>query len=262
MRVKITFAILLLCLGGLSVLAQEVRDVDDSMSLAFPSSLYRNHHPVQPPKDLRDWTPSKGMQFQLYINFTGVPGDTTPRIDILKENLSWPYLAEKLGDTVYFFIAPPGYSVTLQSRVDSLETEFPIVIWAGTERAIFWFSYESGKVVLDTTVQPASFISTLPLRSLDTNILVLQLSGKNRNAKIIRDLLKELGDQATLTQLDDGFYHNVWFRVSKTVVQNWKTNETKDGTLLALKCKEGARDSVALILKKYQNPKGSNYAAH
>ncbi|MFA5052354.1 MAG: hypothetical protein WC544_04845 [Patescibacteria group bacterium] len=246
--------VMLLCMAFISAVlftyssVSAQQDIDDG-----PEDNYRE---VLPPPDLRNWTPQDG-QFQLYVNFDGAAGDKTPRIDILSDKgESCLFWMEKLGDTLYVFILPPQHalndSMSVRNAVDGLDEEFPFVVWAGTKRASYWFSYDSSQVVLDT-LKAASFITITALRELPADILTLQLEGKNKNAKIIRTLVKELGNQAKLVQLDEGFYRNYWFRVHKTVVQNWKTNETKTGTLLAFECAPGSRDSVAQILEKYRS---------
>lgn len=228
-----------------SVFSQDLPPVNDN-----PTSP---EYAVKPPPDLRDWEPSKDMKFQLYVNFDGI-NDTIPKIDIMLENVSWPYYMDKLGDTVYLFIAPPGYSLKVQGRIDHLESEFPIVIMAGEKRRVhFWFSYENNKVFIDTSNAHDSFISVLAVRPLPDQTLTLQLKGRNVNAKVIRPLLKELGDQAKLVQIQEGFYENVWPRVIKTIVQNWKTNETQIGTFLVFSCSAEFRDAVSLILEKYRS---------
>jgi len=215
-----------------------------------------NYQEVLPPPDLRNWTP-QDRQFQLYVNFDGAAGDRTPRFDILSDKgASCLFWMEKLDDTLYIFILPPQHvlndSTSVRNTVNGLDEEFPFVVWAGTRRASYWFSYDSSQVVIDT-LKTASFITTVSLQELSADIMTLQLEGKNKNAKIIRSLVKELGGQAELVQLDEGFYRNYWFRVRKTVVQNWKTNETKIGTLLAFECAPGLRDFVAQVLEKYRS---------
>lgn len=217
---------------------------------------------VLPPPEIRDWTPLDN-QFQLYVNFDGEVGDRLPRIDILNDKQeSCLFWMEKLGDTLYIFILPPGYtlkdSVRVRNRVDGLDDEFPFTVMAGTKRAAYWFSHDSGQVVLDT-LQSEPFITVVALHELPANVLTLQLEGKNKNAKAVRELVKELKGQAELIQLDEGFYRNIWFKVKKTVVQNFKTNETKTGTFLAFKCADGQVESVSNVLQKYR---GEYAAAH
>lgn len=224
--------------------AQETDDVLDSNA-------------VMPPPELRSWTPFE-KQFQLYVGFDGNAMDTAPRIDILHEDQSWPFYMEKIGDTLYLFIVPPQYSLTVRSTVDGLEDEFPFVVWAGTQRAIYWFSYDHGTLVVDT-MQSAPFITTIPLKPLSPDILTLQLQGTGKNAKVIASVLEELGDQVKLVQLDGGYYDKIWGHVTPSVVRRWKLNETTFGTLLALQYTEGSRDSVVKILRKYS---GGNYAIH
>ena len=245
-----TFVTLFLIALGTTVPADEPLDVDNEPVTA------RTTHVIQPPPELRAWTPAAN-QFQLYVNFDGASGDTLPHIDILNDRASWPFLMEKLGDTVYLFITPPGYQLKARSKLDSLDAEFPVVVWAGTERAVYWFSYDSGQVTLDT-LQPAPFITTVEVRPLPDNVLTLQLVGKNKHAKTIRNILSAVGDRATIVRLPEGYYQNVWYRVLESVVQRYETNETQVGTLVALQCVDGAREAVAQILKDY----GEAYATH
>jgi|GEM_PF-4613317 hypothetical protein len=212
---------------------------------------------VMPPPDVRDWTPFD-QQFMLYVNFNGQPTDslTPPWIDILDDKQeSCLFWMEKLGDTLYIFIVPPSHvlcdSVRMRNSIDGLECEFPLVVWAGTRRATFWLSYDSGQVILET-LQPSDFITTVSLKELPNNVLTLQLEGKNKNAKVLRTLVKELKGQAELIQLDDGFYRNIWFHMRKAVVQRFQTNETRTGTFLAFRCNEGVHDAVARALAKYR----------
>ena len=219
---------------------------------------------VGPPPGLRDWKPFDN-QFRLYVNSDGAAGDSLPRVDILNDkDESWPFWMEHIGETLYVFILPPKCtledSVVVRNRVDGLEDEFPFVVWAGTKRVLYWFSYSFGEADIDTTLDQASFIAIVPIREIPNDILTLQLEGKNRNAKIIRSLLKVLGDHAKLVQLEEGFYRDVWFKVRKTVVQNFKTNETKTGTFLALKCQPDSREAVSQVLEKYQ--RGDYSTAH
>lgn len=248
-------------LGVVPVSAQNRCDVDDTSSAhvrAYVLEANLSVHVALPPPDLRNWTPEK-EQFRLYVNLDGNSGDTVPRLDILDDkNLDWPFLMERIGDTVYVFIAPPGYMLNHQSRIDGLDTEFPFVVWAGTQRAIFWFSYDSAAVALDT-IQSASFITTVQFKPLPDNIVTLQLLGTNRNAKRIKSLLTELGDKASLIQLEDGFYWNLWLRVRKSIVRRWKVNETPVGTFLALRYAAGEYEAVERILQKYRGGDHSNH---
>ncbi len=208
---------------------------------------------IKPPPGLRDWVPAADAHYQLYVNVVGDSANAKPNITILLDNKSVQYLMEKIGDTVYFFIAPPGIPLTTCGQIDSLENEFPIVILAGEQRrAEFWFSYDSsGQVTIDTSQASNSFISPLPVQDMPGDVVTLQLVGKNENAKVIRALKKELGDRATLVQLNEGFFRHVWLRVSKAFVQNAQTNETQLGTFLAYRCAPGSRDVVLQILAKY-----------
>lgn len=205
---------------------------------------------VMPPPELRSWVPF-AEQFQLYVGFDGNTADSTPRIDILCEKKSWPYYLEKLGDTVYIFIVPPSYVLNARSAVTGLENEFPFVVWAGTQRATYWFSYDNGSIKIDT-LYSAPFITTIQLKPLPGDIRTLQLKGTNKNAKVIGELLEELGGLAELTQLEDGYYDKVWGHVSRSVVRRWKLNETTFGTLLAFRCAETSCESVDAILQKYR----------
>lgn len=240
---KITVVLCLLSIWIVPVFSQGLPPEDENS----PAPTFS----VKPPPDLRNWTPEKNQKFQLYVNFDRNAGDSLPRIDIFGDGGSWPFALEKLGDTFYVFIVPPGYSLKTRSTINGLEKECPFVVWAGTERAIYWFSYDSAKVLLDT-IQPASFISTVPLQQLPGNTLTLQLQGTNKNAKTITSLLAEIGKQATLIQLKDGFYQNTWFRISQSIVRRWKVNETKIGTFLAFQCVEGSLNAVSQILEKYR----------
>jgi hypothetical protein len=235
----------LLLIGGKRLIAQDDSDGDP----AFEA------YDVIPPPGIRDWTPSDD-QFELYVNAIDVAGEMVPQIDILDDKQqSHMFWMEKHGDTLYLFILPPGYapddSLAVRNTVNGLDYEFPFVVWAGTRRATFWFSYESGNITLDT-LQPAPFITIVSLLDIPADVETLQLEGKNKNAKIVRTLEKELRGLAELIQLDEGFYRNVWFKVNKTIVQRWKTNETKTGTFLAFRCEDGQIDSVAQILEMYR----------
>jgi hypothetical protein len=236
----------LLNVGVSLLLAAAVSYAQDDLDEEMNASGKRY---VQPPPDLRNWTPD-ARQFQLYINFDGSIVDTSPRIDILSENSSWPFMMKTIGDTLYIFIAPPRYVLKTRDTV-GLSSEFPFVVWAGSQRATYWFSYDSGTVTLDTLV-PAPFVVAVALKPLPDNVVTLQLKGAGKNAKILRQILKEIGDQANLIQLEDGFYKNIWLRVAKSIVQRWKVNETQTGTLLVFQCAEGAREAVERILRKYR----------
>lgn len=235
----------LLLMGSELLIAQDVPDGDP----AFES------YDIIPPADIRGWTPSD-EQFELYVNSIDIAGDMVPQIDVLDDQQqSHMFRMEKPGDTLYLSILPPDYtpddSLSVRNTVSGLDCEFPLVVWAGTRRATFWFSYESGNITLDT-LQPAPFITTVSLLELPADVETLQLEGKNKNAKIVRTLEKELRGLAELIQLDEGFYRNVWFKVNKTIVQRWKTNETETGTFLAFRCEDGQIDSVAQILEMYR----------
>lgn len=241
--------VLLLFIWVIPGVSQDMIDVDSG------STAGMDLFPVQLPPELRNWTPKK-EQFQLYINFDGKPENSDlPRIDIMSDNVSWPFRMSKIGDTIRILIIPPGYklkdAIKIRDTVRGLDKEFPFVVLAGAERAVYWFSNDSGKVTIDE-IQPASFIATIPLRELPDDVLTLQLQRTNDNAKKIRELEKELGDLASLVQLDDGFYQNIWLRVSKIRIQRWKTNETQIGTYLAWKCVPESLDVVAQILEKYK----------
>jgi hypothetical protein len=270
-----SFAPLLAVLLQVSLVSGQISNWD-SESASTPSTGTKTsqapHQPTQiqpefrttdviPPPELRDWTPSSN-QFLLYVNFDGQPTDslTLPKIDILNDrHESCIFWMEKLGDTLYLFIVPPDYALHdsrhVRNTVDSLGWEFPLVVWAGTQRATYWLSHDGGNVVLEA-VQLAAFVSPLQLKDLPADVLTLQLEGKNRNASIIRSLVKQLDGHAELIQLVEGFYRNVWFKVNKTVVQKWKTNETKSGTFLAFRCAEGHRDAASQILQKYRGSDG------
>ncbi|MFH2050513.1 MAG: hypothetical protein ABIJ12_13840 [bacterium] len=257
-----TFTICLLVYFSVELLAclpvKALDDIDYDIDLGSKIK----HQEVLPPPDLRNWTP-QDKQFQLYINSYAEDREKTPKIDILNEKgESCHFWMENHNDTVYLFIIQPGFelkeSISVRNRIDSLDQEFPLVVLAGTMRAVYWFSYDSATGVEIEPLKPASFIETIPLLELPTNVFTLQLEGNNNNARIMRQLLIELGNQAELIQLDKGFYRNYPFMVKQIVLQKWKTNETKTGTLLAFKYAAELRDVVEQTLEKYRRTYAPN----
>jgi hypothetical protein len=202
------------------------------------------------------WTPDDSL-LQLYINFDGRSNDTLPRIDILDENGSWPFSMQHLGDTVFLFVVPPGCELTERSTLDNLPDEFALVVWAGTKRAVYWFSYDAGKVEIDT-LQPASFITTTLVKPFPPDVMYLLLPGSGQHAKTIKEIVQRLKGMAELIQLDDGFYQSIWCFVDRTTIRRWKLNETaagteQAGTLLVFSIKDSAYCAdVQDILDEYR----------
>ena len=146
-----------------------------------------------------EWTPDDGM-LRLYVNFDGRSGDTLPRIDILCEDGSWPFSMQYLRDTVFLFVVPPGCELTERSTLNNLPDEFPFVVCAGTKRAVYWFSYDAGKVEIDI-LQPASFITTILVKPFPPDVMYLLLPGSGKHAKTIKKIVRCLKDMATLYTL-------------------------------------------------------------
>jgi len=208
------------------------------------------------PEGWDQWTPDDGM-LQLYINTDSRSHDTLPRIDILNKNGSWPFSLKRLGDTVFIFVAPPGSISTMRLTLSNLPNEFPLVVWAGTQRAVYELSYDVGKVKIDI-IQLASFITTTTVKPFPPDVMHLLLPGSGYHARTIKEVVGRLKGMAELIQLDDGFYQSIWCRVSRTMVRRWKMNKTAtgiehSGTLLAFKVKDSALSAdVNDILDEYQ----------
>ncbi|MDF1544698.1 MAG: hypothetical protein P1R58_06300 [bacterium] len=240
---------------GSSVLSQ-VWDIEND-STPQVERLIKHTAAIVPPAEWQHWTPDD-MMFQLYVNTDSRQvDDTVPRIDIMTEKGSWPFSMQYLGDTVYLFVVPPGFELTERSALDSLPDEFPFVIWAGTERAVYWFSYDAGELEIDQ-LQPALFISPMPVKPLPPDIVHLQLPGSGNHAKTIKQTVNKLKSVAQLIQLDEGFYETIWYHVTKTTIRTWKLNEVAFGTkdvaaLLVFRLNEpGCREQAEHILNEFR----------
>jgi hypothetical protein len=239
--VKVWFLLILLFAFTISGRLQ-AQDTDDMSSKPFVAS-------AQPPEDIRHWTP-KVNQFKLYVNVQRDDEKMTPQIDVLTDKGSWPFVMKRNGDTVYLYIVPPGYEMQERTVIDHLSNAFPLVVWAGTERAVYAFLFDSGKTMV-TTLQPASFISLVEVQPLSKYILCWQLQGSGNSAAEVQRILKELGSQAKLIQLKKGFYQGVWLYLKEVNFRNWKANETSTGTMLALELvNPELRDTIRMQLRK------------
>ncbi|MEK7518822.1 MAG: hypothetical protein AAB424_03145 [Patescibacteria group bacterium] len=238
---KVQYLILSLLALPFAVHAQTM-DVDDAQTKPFVAS-------VQPPEDMRTWTP-EAKQFRFYVNVKRDGDKVTPQVDILGDNGSWPFVMKHIGDTVYVYIVPPGYKVLERSVLEKLPNTFSLVAWAGTERAIYMFSFENGKVTLDIP-QSAPFISVVDVKPLPENVLCWQLAGSGNSAGEVQRILKALGSSAKLIQLKKGFYQGEWFFLKEVTVRNLKMNETDAGTLLALELADpSTRDTIRKQLQQ------------
>jgi len=223
-----------------------------STSVLGQNNIQSNKLPVE----WEQWSPTKGM-FHLYLNNDNNSIDTLPQIDILSERSSWPFGMQFIHDTLYLNIVPPGFAHE-RTAIDSLPLEFPMVIKAGKERAIYGYSYDRGKVVIDTSLLPASFINLMPIDTLASDIIYFQLPSSGNHAKTIRKVVKYLESEniAKLIQLEPGFYQGIWRYVSKTTIQRLKLNVTDSktdskGILIVFKLNDvSARLKVDIIIDK------------
>jgi len=188
----------------------------------------------QLPDEWHTWTPNEG-QFRLYVNFDNTSGNQLPRIDILGHFGSWPFTMQYLNDTVYVYVVPPGYTLTKRVSITQLPEDFPLVVWAGTERGTYWFSADENDVTIKA-VTPASFLVIETVHALPEDAILVQLpvSGP-RSYKLIKDLIEGVGNNAEIVQLDEGFYKGMWLWIRKTQVMRYKVNENKLGTLVCLR---------------------------
>ena len=201
------------------------------------------------------WTPDDGM-LKLYINTDERSNDTLPQIDILNKKRSWPFSMQHLGDTVFVFVWPPQSTYTGRSTLANLPNEFPLVVRAGTQRAVYKYSYDAGKIEIEA-VQPESFISPAPVKPFPPDVMHLLLPGSGYHARTIKDVVGRLKGTAELIQLEKGFYQDIWCYVSKTAVRRWDLNKTAtgvehSGTLLAfLLTNEAESHDVQNIIDEY-----------
>jgi hypothetical protein len=204
-----------------------------------------------PPVGRPDWTAQAG-QFRLYVNHDHQAGDTVPRIDILDKSGSWPFTMLYAHDTLYLHILPAGCTLSERSSIEHLPPEFPLVVYAGVQRALYRFSYIRGRTTLDP-LAPADFLTTALVHPLPDNTVFLQLPPSNSNAGLIAGIVADVGERAELIQLDAGFYQSVWYYVKKTAIRRWKVNETADGVILFFRPKySDAFLTVRDILANYQ----------
>ena len=199
------------------------------------------------------WTP-RPSEFRLYINFDNSTCDSVPRIDILDFDASHPFLMCFANDTLHVHIAPPGETQTERSIVDGLPAEFPIVLTAGNNRAVFLLCYEAHQFAL-VPVDTAPFLSTVEIRPLPDDIVWLQLDNTDKEASTIGQVLDRVTGRATLIQLDDGYYSGIWFPVRRDVIRRWKLNRTSLGPLLVLKVEDKETvEQVAKSLDVWRKP--------
>jgi hypothetical protein len=203
-----------------------------------------------------EWTPDDDM-LRLYINTDERSDDTKPHIDILRKRSSWPFTMRRLGDTVFVFVAPPQSTFTGRSTLANFPDEFPLVVQAGTRRAVFRYSCRAGKIEIEA-IQPVPFITTTPVKPFPSDVAHLLLPGPDYHSKTIKEVLKRLDGKAELIQLEKGFYENIWCFVSETAVRRWKLNKTasgveQSGTLLPFRVKDPAlADDVQSIIEEYR----------
>jgi hypothetical protein len=185
-----------------------------------------------PPTEWNTWAPDSG-QFRLYVNYDVLTNpesieDTVPRIDVLGENGSWPYVMAYDVDTLYIFLVPPGYRLRRSSiTVDQLPLEFPVVVTAGSGRAVYWFSNDQGEVLLEP-IEPGDFLSVAPVQPLPAGSIVLLLPQSDLNSKVIKSLMKKVCAIAIPLQLDGGFYEKIWPLVHAVKIQTWDVNQLKN----------------------------------
>ena len=207
------------------------------------------------PEGWSEWTPDDGM-FKLYINTDGRTCDTIAHIDILRKRKSWPFHKRQMGDTVFVFVAPPQSTFTGRSILANRPDDFPLVVQAGTRRAVYRISLRAGEIEVEG-VQPAPFIGTAGVKPLPPDVAHLLLPGPDYHARTIKEVLKRLDGKAELIQLDEGFYESIWRFVSPTAVRRWKLNKTaageeQSGTLLPFRVKDSTLFSdVRDVLDQY-----------
>lgn len=201
------------------------------------------------------WMPDHGM-FKLYLNTDCRTDDSLPRIDILCKDGSYPFSMQHISDTAFLTLMPPGVQLSERSTLEGLPEKFSLVIRAGTEQAVYTFSYDSGEVEINS-LDSASFINVLQVQPLSPKIVYLSLPGTGNHAKTIKQVLTRLNDMASLVQMEDGYYRGIWRRVSQTTIRTWKLNEvgagtTDTGTLLFFElASPDNRAPVEMILDEY-----------
>jgi hypothetical protein len=186
-----------------------------------------------PPTEWDTWTPEVG-QFRLYVNYDVLTNpfavkDTVPRIDVLGKDGSWPYVMVYDLDTLFIFLVPPGYTLPRGSIASGIPMEFPLVVLAGTNRAVYWFSNDGGELLLDP-LEPSDFLTIAPILPLPKGCIVL-LQQSNLNSKMIAKVMErvaEVDSTAALVQLDEGFYESAWPLIRQVTIQRWKVNQVWD----------------------------------
>lgn len=220
---KICLVLCLLCFLVELTLAQNNLDIDNDSALKNEKTAQSQNR-----SDLNKWT-LKNKHFSLYVNVISSSDHATPQIDIRRNNVSWPFSMYFENDTLYLDIAPPGSAFNPSSINVTLKdtlVELPLVIKAGIERAIYWYSYNNGSVEIDTSLLPASFIDLMPVDTLAANIILFYLPNSGNNVSKIRKAMQELKNLgfAELIRLDDGYYQGIWDYVNKGEIAGVKLN--------------------------------------